>query len=189
MAKVAQRGEFDTLVRPVLPIAYRYAVRLTRNPDDAMDLVQSSAVNAFRAFEQFQSGTNFRAWFLRIVTNQHYRNRRRVAVTVSLDDAPDLFLYEHAKRQGLPMDGDPAGPIFERVTQDEVTEALARLPEEYRVVATLYFTGEMTYEELAEALELPVGTIRSRLHRARKSLQVQLWRVAEERGLVATENA
>jgi len=154
-----------------------------------MDLIQDASVNAYRAFHQFQAGTNFRAWFLKILTNLYYRQRQVDArsALVSLEEAPELFLYLKAKKLGISMEGDPVEALLGGEDEDAVCKALARLPEDYRVVATLHFLSEASYQECAETLDVPIGTIRSRLHRARKLLQVALWQIGEERGYVPAE--
>lgn len=169
-------------MKPTLPLAYRYAVRLAGDPDAGMDLVQDASVAAFRAFHQFERGTSFRAWFLKIVTHRYYRTRQSAArlPSVSLDEAPELFLYLKARERGV--QGDPVESLIGKADGDLVCAALAHLPDDYRVVATLHFLSETSYAECAETLDLPIGTVRSRLHRARKLLQVALWSIAEERG-------
>ena len=154
-----------------------------------MDLVQDASVAAYRAFPQFAPGTNFRAWFLKIVTHRYYRTRQNAArlPSVSLDDAPELFLYLKAKARGVPMAGDPAALVLGKADGEGVCAALARLPDDYRVVATLHFLSEASYAECAETLDLPIGTVRSRLHRARKLLQVALWSLAVEWGYATEE--
>jgi RNA polymerase sigma-70 factor (ECF subfamily) len=187
----AKREEFEALLKPVLGLAYRYAVRLAGNRDGGMDLVQDASVAAYTSFHQFEPETSFRAWFLKILTHRYYRVRdgseRRPVM--ALDEVPELFLYSQAKRQGISLDGDPLVTLLGNLDGAAVCAALDRLPDEYRVVATLHFMGETSYQECAEALDLPIGTVRSRLHRARKLLQVALWRIAEERGYVTEERA
>ncbi|RYD47248.1 MAG: sigma-70 family RNA polymerase sigma factor [Verrucomicrobiaceae bacterium] len=104
-----------------------------------------------------------------------------------MGEVSELFLYFEAKRMGLPMDSDPVGALLGKTNGEMVAAALERLPDEYRVVAILHFISESSYEECAATLEIPVGTVRSRLHRARKLLQVALWQIAEERGYVPKE--
>ena len=171
---------------PVLPLAYRYAVRLAGDRDAGMDLVQDASVSAYRAFARFEPGTNFRAWFLSIVTHRYFRVRRDEArlASVPLEEAPDLFLYAKAKERGVPSGGDPLDTLLAGADDDFVRAALARLPDDYRAVAALHFLSEASYAECAETLAVPVGTVRSRLHRARKLLQVALWSIGEERGYV-----
>lgn len=151
-----------------------------------MDLIQDASVSAFRAFHQFQTGSNFRAWFLKILTNRYYRVRQNDArvQAVSLEEAPELFLYLKAKSLGLSLEGDPVATLLGGLDGAAVCAALERLPDEYRVVATLHFLSEASYQECADILDVPIGTVRSRLHRARKLLQVMLWHIGEERGYV-----
>src|SRR5918995_7009848 len=183
-----QRATFESLFASVFSAAYGVAMRLTRNQADAEDLVQDAALLAHRAFESFEQGTNFRAWFLKILTNCYYsriRRERSRPVTSDLDDTPDLYLYARSGQAGFPTQGpDPAAQLLDNLGTERIAEAIARLPEEYRVVSTLYFMDDLTYEEIAQVLECPVGTVRSRLHRGRKMLQKALWRIAEEQGIV-----
>ncbi|HEV8453990.1 MAG TPA: sigma-70 family RNA polymerase sigma factor [Gemmatimonadales bacterium] len=179
---------FESLFTAVANSAFGVALRLSRNQADAEDLVQEAALLAFRAFDSFEAGTNFRAWFLKILTNCYYSKRRREKsrpVTSDLDDTPDLYLYARSAEAGFPTQGqDPAQQLLDKVGTERIVAALARLPEEYRVVATLYFMNDLSYEEIAAVLECPVGTVRSRLHRGRKMLQKALWQIAEEDGII-----
>jgi len=180
--------EFQALLVEVLPTAYGYALRLTRNRADAEDLVQDTALRAFRAMHQFENGTNFKAWIFRILTRcfwANHRRRQRRPNTVDFDDTPDLYLYARSAEHGLPWQGeDPARTLIDRLGTERVSEAIGQLPEEYGVVCTLYFMEAFAYHEIADVLEVPVGTVRSRLHRGRKMLQKALWCLAEESGIV-----
>lgn len=181
------RQDFERLLQPHQETAYRYAFRLTGNSDAAMDLMQDAIVLAFRSFSAFEPGSNFRAWFFRILTNRFYRvsqqNKRHQAE--SLDEAPDLYLYDKVANTGIASEGeDPAGSLMAKIDQQLVREAIEKLPEDYRVAAVLHYLTEMPYEEVASTLEIPIGTVRSRLHRARKQLQVLLWQLAVDRGYV-----
>jgi RNA polymerase sigma-70 factor, ECF subfamily len=179
---------FEALLTPVLDQVYRYALSLTRNRADAEDLVQEAVLHALRGFNTFRPGSAFKPWFFRVLTNCHrmtWRARTRRLMTVSFGDAPDLFLYNGYRAAGLPVTGeDPAGQVIGRLSQDAVQRAIRRLPEEYQVAASLYFVEDMSYQEIAEVLGVPVGTVRSRLHRARKLLQQRLWRVAVDEGVI-----
>jgi RNA polymerase sigma-70 factor (ECF subfamily) len=181
-------ADFEALFAAVAGTAFGIAMRLTRNQADAEDLVQEAALLAFRAFASFEPGTNFRAWFFKILTNCYFSKRRREKsrpVTSDLDDTPDLYLYARSAEAGFPTQGpDPAAQLLDRLGTERVVTAIARLPEEYRVVSTLYFMEDLSYEEIAEVLGCPIGTVRSRLHRGRKMLQKALWLVAEESGIV-----
>ena len=181
-------ADFEAHFGAVAGTAFGIAMRLTRNQADAEDLVQEAALLAFRAFASFEPGTNFRAWFFKILTNCYFSKRRREKsrpVTSDLDDTPDLYLYARSAEAGFPTQGpDPAAQLLDRLGTERVVAAIARLPEEYRVVSTLYFMEDLSYEEIAEVLGCPIGTVRSRLHRGRKMLQKALWLVAEESGIV-----
>jgi RNA polymerase sigma-70 factor (ECF subfamily) len=182
--------EFETLLMDSLEPAYRLALRLSGNSEDAQDLVQEAALRASRFRHTFQKGTSFKSWFYQIIVNQFYTStrRRRNTTTTSLDslaDATDIFLFARSAEAGLiPPDSDPAANVVSRMAEDDVARALATLPEEFRTVATLYFIDDLSYQEIADILGVPIGTVRSRLHRGRHMLQKQLWRVAEELGIV-----
>lgn len=181
-------ASFESLFAAVAKSAFGVAMRLCRNQADAEDLVQEAALLSYRGFDSFVAGTNFRAWFLKILTNCYYSKLRREKsrpVTSDLDDTPDLYLYARSGQAGFPTQGsDPAAQLLDKLGTERIADAIARLPEDYRVVSTLYFMDDLTYEEIAQVLECPVGTVRSRLHRGRKMLQKVLWRIAEEEGIV-----
>jgi RNA polymerase sigma-70 factor (ECF subfamily) len=178
----------DALLTPILGVAYGYALRLLQNPADAEDLLQEAALAAVRGFGTFQPGTNFKAWFFQILTNCFYARHRRTkreGQVSDLDDVPELYLFERTTELGFSGGADPARQVLNRLDGEQIAAALGRLPEEYRVVATLYFMEDFTYEQIAEILGVPVGTVRSRLHRGRKLLQRELWPIAVEHGIVS----
>jgi RNA polymerase sigma-70 factor (ECF subfamily) len=185
----AHAREFESLLSGVLDRAYGVAHHLTRSPQDAEDLVQEAALSAYKNFHQFEPGTNFRAWFMRILTNAFYasyRKRKRRPETTSLEDAQPLHLLFASVEAGLlEHHKDPAQQLVERLGEAKVAEAIAELPEEFRVVCTLYFMNDAPYQEIAEMLDCPVGTVRSRLHRGRRMLQRALWSLAQECGVIA----
>jgi RNA polymerase sigma-70 factor (ECF subfamily) len=184
----AVQAEFERLFTPLVSMAYGTAVRLTRDRTEAEDLVQDAALLAYRAFGSFQPGTNFKAWFFRILTNAFYsrhRKEKHEKANLSTEDVPPLYLYSRTAEAGLQgRDTDPASAIMDKLDTEQVSAALEALPTEYRVVATLYFIEDFSYQQIAEVLECPVGTVRSRLHRGRRMLQKALWEVAVERGIV-----
>jgi RNA polymerase sigma-70 factor (ECF subfamily) len=179
---------FESLFADCAGAAYGVAMRLTRSQADAEDLVQDAALLAHRGFASFAAGSNFRAWFLKILINCFYsrkRKEKRRPVASDLDDTPDLYIYARAGEAGFPTQGpDPAAQLLDKLGTERIVEAINRLPEEYRIVSTLYFMDDLSYEEIAQVLQCPVGTVRSRLHRGRKMLQKALWQVAEEDGIV-----
>jgi RNA polymerase sigma-70 factor (ECF subfamily) len=180
---------FEALLEPILDGAFGTALRFTRNRADAEDLVQEAALLACRGFGTFDRGGNFKGWFFRILTNcfySRYRKRKRQGTEIELDDAPELYLYTRTAAVGLhSQTEDPASLLMGRIAEEQVEEAIAALSDEYRVAATLYFIEDFSYQEIAEVVGVPVGTIRSRLHRGRRLLQKALWAIAEERGIVS----
>jgi RNA polymerase sigma-70 factor (ECF subfamily) len=181
--------EFEALLAPIFDAAYRSAFRFTRNAADAEDLVQDAALRAYRGFGNFEAGSNFRAWFFRILANtffSRYRKEQRRGIEVELEDVPDLHLYNQTAAIGLHAESaDPAQQLMARLTSEQIESAIDSLPDDYRMVATLYFLQDLSYQEIADMLQIPVGTVRSRLHRGRRLLQKALWEIAEERGIVA----
>jgi RNA polymerase sigma-70 factor (ECF subfamily) len=188
-----EQQDFEAALRPALKAIYKAAYSLTRNRDEAEDLVQEAAVQAFRAFYTFQPGTNFKAWFLRILTNifyGRYRKRQREPQLIDVPDVEDLYLYNQTQQGRQPdRHGDPAALVLARFDTETIIEAMAMLPEEYRIAATMYFVDQFSYQDIADMLTIPIGTVRSRLHRARKLLQMALWELAQERGIIAAKQA
>ena len=186
-------ADFKSLLEPVLEPAYRTAYHLTRNEADAEELVQEAALLAFKGFSRFKPGTNFKAWFFTILRNRFistYRKKQREIKTVELEDAPELYMYTKSMELGLSAQtSEPAKYVIEQLDAEQVATALSELPMEFREAATLYFTQDMSYHDIAEVLGVPVGTVRSRLHRGRKLLQKKLWHLAEDYGLVPQPGA
>ncbi len=184
----APAPSFEALLEPLLESAYGTALRFTRNRSDAEDLLQEAALQAFKGFHGFEPGSNFRAWFFRILANcfaSRYRKWKRQATEIDLNDTPELYLYCQTAALGIHgRTEDPAALVMSRIEAEHVEDAIAALPEEHRVVATLYFMQDFSYQEIAEVVGVPVGTVRSRLHRGRRMLQKALWSIAEERGIV-----
>jgi RNA polymerase sigma-70 factor (ECF subfamily) len=181
--------DFETLLVPVLDQAYGTALRLTGNAADAEDLVQDAALLAHRGFGSFTSGSNFRAWFYRIMLNRfysNYRRQRRAGVAVELEETPEMYLFEQAELAGMKPSEDSATALVDRMDAEVVERALQSLPDDFRAAATLYFMQDLPYQEIAEILDVPIGTVRSRLHRARRLLQKALWTIAQERGIVGS---
>jgi RNA polymerase sigma-70 factor (ECF subfamily) len=197
MAEASQnrREEFEALLEPILGRAYATARRLTRNDADAEDLVQDAALLAYRGFDSFERGSNFRAWFLRILMNAFLSGRRKHRVedtAVALDELPNAYMQRQAHEvvsapevaEGGAGPGELARSVMDRLEGEQVQAAIDALPDEFRVVATLYFLQDLPYKEIAEMLGIPVGTVRSRLHRGRALLQKRLWEIALDHGLV-----
>jgi RNA polymerase sigma-70 factor (ECF subfamily) len=182
------REEFQVLLEPVLGPAFGLAMSLSGDPADAEDLVQEAALLAFRGFHTFRRGTNFRAWFMRILTNVHFgkkRSERRRPTPVELEEVPDHYLYTRSSETGLGSTApDPVEELLRSLDAAQVEKAIQALPADFRTVAALYFNEEFSYPEISELMEIPIGTVRSRLHRARKALQKALWELAAEEGVI-----
>jgi RNA polymerase sigma-70 factor (ECF subfamily) len=188
------QAEFEAQLAPVLERAYATALRLTRHAADAEDLVQDAALLAFRGFATFERGTNFRAWFLRILMNAFLSGRRKHRAeddAVSLDEVPNAFIqrqaHELVKTEAVPAGlaaADVARSVIGQLESEQVEAAIDALPEEFRTVAALYFLQDLPYQEIAAMLGIPIGTVRSRLHRGRALLQKRLWETARDHGLV-----
>jgi RNA polymerase sigma-70 factor, ECF subfamily len=167
---------------------YRTALRMTRNASDAEDLVQEAYLRAFRSLHQFTEGTNLRAWLFRILTNTYineYRRRQRRPASASLDGFEEFYLYDHLVDSRVqPPDERPEDVVLERLTVGDVTAAIESLPEEFRQVVLLADVEGFAYREIAEIVGIPVGTVMSRLFRARRRLQKQLYDIAVESGII-----
>ncbi|HXV64684.1 MAG TPA: sigma-70 family RNA polymerase sigma factor [Vicinamibacteria bacterium] len=167
------RAEFEDWALPVAPALYRTAHRLTRRPEDARDLVQETMLRAYRTFQNFQPGTNVRAWLFTIlysIVSNEWRRRQRAPEEVSMDVIEERF----AKALRTP-DIDAESALLQRIdASPEIDSALRGLPEDYRAAILLVDVEELSYEDAAGVLGCPVGTVRSRLHRARKLLFIAL---------------
>lgn len=173
------RDEFTLLLQPVLPKAYRRAAHLARQHADAEDLVQETAMLAYRYFSRYRSGTNFQAWFFRILTNRFYTLRRRRP----WQRRETAFYEEHDHGEAASRpDESPAQLVEQDQRRRLIADALAALPSEYRVVCTLYFVDDLPYVDIARRLRIPLGTVRSRLHRGRHLLRQVLRPVAVDCG-------
>ncbi len=182
----ALKERFEREALPLLPNLYSAALRMTRNPADAEDLVQETYLRAFRGFGGFEEGTNLRAWMYRILTNTFinaYRKRQREPVTVTDEDVEDWYLYDKLGEAGVEASAESA--VLERLPDEDVQRALEALPDGFRLAVLLADVEGFSYKEIAEIMGIPIGTVMSRLHRGRKALEKALWETVRERGLVA----
>jgi RNA polymerase sigma-70 factor (ECF subfamily) len=177
---------FDRDVLPLLPSLYGAALRMTRNPSDAEDLVQETTLRAYRGFASFEEGTNLKAWLYRILTNSFintYRKKQREPKTVDgPDDLDEWFLFDRLGAQNVERSAED--DVLDRIPDADVKAALEGIPENFRMAVLLADVEGFSYKEIAEITEVPIGTVMSRLHRGRKALEKALYGVAKERGLV-----
>ena len=170
-----------------MPALYSAALRMTRNPSDAEDLVQETYLKAYRGFGGFQEGTNLRAWLYRILTNTFintYRAKKRRPEESELDEGEDLYLYRRlGGLEAAAASRSAEDELMDMFTDAEVKEAIEALPEQFRLAVLLADVEGFSYKEISEILDTPIGTVMSRLHRGRKSLQKRLYDYAAQRGL------
>jgi RNA polymerase sigma-70 factor (ECF subfamily) len=163
-------------------------MRMTRNPADAEDLVQETFIRAYRGFGGFQDGTNLRAWLYRILTNTFintYRAAQRRPEQSELDDVEELYLYRRiGGLEAASLGRSAEDELMDLFTDTQVKDAIDALPEQFRLAVLLADVDGFSYKEIAEILDVPIGTVMSRLHRGRKSLQKSLHSFALERGVI-----
>ncbi len=172
---------------PFAPALYSAALRMTRNPADAEDLVQETYLRAYRGFDGFSQGTNLRAWLYRILTNTYinaYRAKQRRPDERELDDVEDLYLYRRLNTLNEVTGRSAEDELMDWFTEEEVKQALESLPEQFRLAVLLADVEGFSYKEIAEILDIPIGTVMSRLHQGRRALQRELYSFAAQRGLV-----
>jgi RNA polymerase sigma-70 factor (ECF subfamily) len=187
---MAERGTFQTEAMPFAPKLYSAALRMTRNRTDAEDLLQEALLRAYRSFDTFQEGTNLRAWLYRILTNTFinmYRANQRRPQETELDDVEDLYLYRRlGSTEFANMSRSAEEQLFDLFPDAEVKQALEDLPEIFRLPVLLADVEDFSYNEIAEMLDIPVGTVMSRLHRGRKAMQKALATFAVDNGLITS---
>jgi RNA polymerase sigma-70 factor (ECF subfamily) len=186
------KDPFETEALGFLDALYRTALRMTRSEADAEDLVQETYIRAFRFKEQFTPGTNLKAWLFRILTNTFintYRRKQSQPEFTELDDVDEFSLYKRMSDLKVSSaSGDPETEFLNGLVDSEVKDALMELPEKFRQVVLLDVEG-FSYKEIAEMLDIPIGTVMSRLHRGRKFLQKRLLDLAQQRGIAAVRTA
>jgi RNA polymerase sigma-70 factor, ECF subfamily len=175
-----------------LPGLYSAALRMTRNAADAEDLVQEAYLRGYRGYPRFEIGTNLKAWLYRILTNAYineYRKKQRRPQESSLSEVEDFFLYNKlGGLEGAVARRSAEDELLDWITDHEVKQAVESLPEGYRLTVLLADVEGFAYKEIAEILEIPIGTVMSRLHRGRKALQKALFDFGRRRGLVDADS-
>lgn len=183
----APTESFTETALPLIEQMYGTALRLTRNPADAEDLLQETALKAYQAFAQYESGTNLRAWLYKIMVNtfiSSYRKAKRQPQTVSEGESEDFSLFDTL---AAATHETPEAVILDQIPDEQVKEALESLPEQFRMAVLLADVEGFHYKEIADITGVSIGTVMSRLHRGRKQLQKKLWEFARTHGFVTEE--
>lgn len=180
--ELQKQKEFKEEILPHLDLLYNFALRLTTDPADAEDLVQDTIVKAFRFFSSFEKGTNAKAWLYRILKNSYINNYRRKSKRPTEVDFDEVAPFYETIRDERTESSDMQEKMFDELMDDDVSAALKSLPEDFRTVVMLCDVDGFTYEEISNMLDVPIGTIRSRLHRGRNLLRTALIEYAKRRG-------
>lgn len=183
----ANHEEFEREAIPHMDILYNYALRMTSNADDADDLVQETYLKAYRFWDKYEKGTNIRAWLFRIMKNSYINRYRKESKEPDTVDYEDIQNFYRTIRYATADPNDLEEKIFGGLLGDEVARAIESLPEDFRTVVILCDIEGLSYEEIAEFVDCPIGTIRSRLHRGRKMLRAKLFSYAKQRGFVTKD--
>jgi RNA polymerase sigma-70 factor (ECF subfamily) len=182
-----KQEDFQNEALPHSDILYNYALRTTGNQDDARDLLQETFLKAYRFWDKYEKGTNIRAWLFRIMKNSYINRYRKESKEPDKVDYGDVENFYNSIRAEYKDTNDLQEKLFGNLLGDEVAKALAGIPEDFRTVVILCDIEGLTYEEIAEFIDRPIGTVRSRLHRGRKLLQAQLFEYAKKQGIVPND--
>ena len=184
------RKEFADAAFPYMNEMYAGALRMTRNPQAAEDLAADVFARAWKSFHQFERGTNMRAWLYRILTNTYineYRKKVRQGTPVNIDqyeNPNEFYIYNKLARGVNDAKNDPAQAVLSKIAEQDILKAMDSLPDGYRETVILSDLQGLSYDEIAKTLQIPIGTVRSRLNRGRRQLQKALWDEAVKSGYV-----
>ena len=187
---MADQANFEADAMQYASQLYSAALRMTRNPADAEDVVQETFLKAYRAYGSFQEGTNLKAWLYRILTNTYinkYRKAQRRPHEVELGELQDLYLFKRLGESSGATESAESQALDMFVDED-IVAAIESLPENFRLPVLYADVEGFSYKEIAEILDVPIGTVMSRLHRGRKALQRKLWTAAVDRGIVEPDS-
>lgn len=177
-----KQNEFNDEILPHLDSLYNFGLRLTSDPFDAEDLVQDTIVKAFRFFGSYEKGSNAKAWLFRILKNSYINGYRKKMKNPQKVDYDDVAVFYETIRAERTESSDLEHNMFRQLMDDDLSRALNNIPEDFRTVVLLCDVEDFTYEEIANMLDVPIGTIRSRLHRGRNLLKGHLTDYASKRG-------
>lgn len=180
--EIQKQEDFNREMIPHLDALYNFGLRLTSDPNDAEDLVQDTIVKAYRFFNSYEKGTNAKAWLFRILKNSYINNYRRDSKRPQQVDYDEVSSFYESIRAARTDTSDLEDQMYRDLMDDDINGALEDLPEDFRTVVLLCDVEGFTYEEIANMLDVPIGTIRSRLHRGRNLLKAQLMEYAQKRG-------
>lgn len=180
--EIRKQQDFNEEIIPHLDALYNFGLRLTSDPNDAEDLVQDTIVKAYRFFSSYEKGTNAKAWLFRILKNSYINNYRKKSKKPQEVDYDEVASFYETIRADRTETSDLEDKMFRELIDDDLTRALEKIPEDFRTVVLLCDVEDFTYEEIANMLDVPIGTIRSRLHRGRNLLKAQLMEYASNRG-------
>lgn len=179
-----KQKEFEEEAVPHMDLLYNFALRTAGNEDDARDLLQETYLKAYRFWDKYEKGTNIRAWLFRIMKNSYINRYRKETKEPDKVDYGEIENFYNSIRAESADPNDLQKKLYGGLLSDEVARALQRLPEDFRTVVILCDIEGLTYEEIVDFVECPIGTVRSRLHRGRKLLQAQLYDYAKQQGLI-----
>ena len=184
---MADPDTFADAAMPLMDQLYSAALRMTRNAADAEDLVQETYLKAYRGYERFEEGSNLKAWMYRILTNSYinrYRAKQRRPDESDLADVEDMYLYRRLGGEQSTVGASAEDAFLSSVTDEQVKSAIEAIPENFRIAVLLADVEGFAYKEIAEILDVPIGTVMSRIHRGRKALEKQLHEYAGKRDLL-----